>query len=121
MKLRTVRWLLPVTLTGSTGVWIWANMHREYMTNFYLEQPYVKEPVEKILVKHKGAKLVLGSDIKKAEPSMEMTFYVSHVDIFKITFLILLYFCGVSKSTAKIKQPKKFVKLLFILLPHKFL
>ena len=76
MKLRTVRWLLPVTLTGSTGIWIWANMHREYMTNFYLEQPYVKEPVEKILVKHKGAKLVLGSDIKRAEPSMELSFYV---------------------------------------------
>ena len=76
MKLRTLRWAVPVTLTGSTGVWIWANMHREFMTNFYLEQPYVKEPVEKILVKHKGAKIVLGSDIKKAEPSMEMTFYV---------------------------------------------
>ena len=76
MKLRTLRWAVPVTLTGSTGVWIWANMHREFMTNFYLEQPYVKEPVEKILVKHKGAKIVLGLDIKKAEPSMEMSFYV---------------------------------------------
>ena len=102
MKLRTLRWAVPVTLTGSTGVWIWANMHREFMTNFYLEQPYVKEPVEKILVKHKGAKIVLGSDIKKAEPSMEISFYVSHVDIFKITFLILYFCCAKLRKSSSL-------------------
>ena len=94
MKLRTLRWALPVTLTGSTGVWIWANMHREFMTSFYLEQPYVKEPVEKILVKHKGAKIALGSDVKKAEPSNELSFYVCYVINIK-PFWYYVYNCGV--------------------------